>query len=223
MGVTLFDWMSTWSLGRCFASQRCRHALTPAVCVLLLACSKESSRAEQEAAPSASPKSSGPPAVATLVSGEKFGCQHLRTQEASLGEPARTIRLRPPDLDGKTIVLDKTGVVAIFSRDEFLTTARCLGLKKAVAYVERETGYTQQSPLRDAFQLSYVAAALLDVGRVAVRLRDEEKSRSTIVRESWSSESCAGQCRAVGRIYRLSKSDPAFFFQVVDRREDKNK
>ena len=210
--------MSTSSLGWRSSSQP-RRSLVPVVLSLLVGCSKESS--EAHGAASARPQASIPRAAAPLVPGEKFGCQHLGAQEASQGQPPRTIKLRPPDLNAKTIVLDKTGVVATFSREEFLTTARCLGLTKAVTYVERDMVDAQQSPLRDAFQLSYVAAALLDAGRVAVRLRDEEKSRSRIVRESWSAESCAGQCRAFGRIYRLSESDASFFFQVVDKREDK--
>jgi hypothetical protein len=142
------------------------------------------------------------------------------TERVAHGQATRTIRLRPPDLSGQTIVLDKTGVVVTFGRDEFLATARCLGLKQAVAYIEREMGNTKQSPLRDAFQLSYVAAALLDVGRATVRPMEEKTSRATIVAEPWSAESCAGQCRAFGRIYRLHESDAAFFFRVVDKRED---
>lgn len=137
-------------------------------------------------------------------------------------QPARTVQLRPLDPAKKTIVLSKTGVVVTFSRDEFLTAAHCLGLERAVAYVEREM-QADESPLRDAFQLSYVAAALLDAGRVGVRLEDEKVSRTTIVRDSWSEEGCAGQCRAFGRVFRLSESDPSFFFRVTDKREDKPK
>jgi hypothetical protein len=138
-----------------------------------------------------------------------------------VAEPARTIELRPPDPAKKTIVLDKTGVVVTFSRSEFLATAHCLKLNQAVQYVERDMGDAQASPLRDAFRLSYVAAALLDTGRVGVKLKNEKEPRTTIVRESWSDESCAGKCTAFGRIYRLSESDPLFFFRVIDKREDK--
>lgn len=219
--MTLFVWMSALPLGWWFENQG-RGAFGLAVAALLFGCSKESPEAHR-ASSSARPAATGPKAEASLAPPPDFGCRDLIAVKAGQGQPARTIRLRPPDPTDKTIVLDKTGVVASFSRDEFLKTARCLGLKKAVHYIEHETGASKQSPLRDAFQLSYVAAALLDAGRAEVRLRDEKESRATIVRESWSSESCAGQCRAFGRIYRLSASDPSFFFQVVDKREDQPK
>lgn len=205
---------------RCFDALACRPSFALAVAVLVVACSKESSERPQASA-SARAQAMAPPAIASVPTG-KLECRHLVAPEVGEGQ-VRTIRLRPPDPAMKTIVLDKTGVVVTFNREEFLTTARCMGLKKAVTYVQRDMGDAQQSPLRDAFQLSYVAAALLDTGRVGVRLRNEKKSRATIVRESWSEESCAGQCRAFGRIFRLSEGDPSFFFRVVDKREDVQK
>lgn len=128
---------------------------------------------------------------------------------------AEVIGLRPPDAE-QTIVLSKTGVVVEFSRDDFSIVARCLGLKQAQHYIATETGHSPESPLVDAFQLSYVAAALLDLGRASVRLERERELRASIVRDVWSAEGCRGRCRSFGRIYRLTASGPSFFFRVTD-------
>jgi len=103
-----------------------------------------------------------------------------------------------------------------FDREEFLQAARCQKLDKAVAYVERETGHLQNSPIMDAFQTSYVAAALLDAGRADVRLRDEREARKWIVRDPWSETGCNGHCRSFGRLYRLSADNTSFFLRITD-------
>ena len=61
-------------------------------------------------------------------------------------------------------------------------------LEKAIRYLEEETGKEQESPVIDAFQLSYAAAALLDVGRAGVRLEEESTWRQSIVRDSWAAD-----------------------------------
>jgi hypothetical protein len=114
----------------------------------------------------------------------------------------------------------KNRVIVTFSRDEFLKTARCLDLDEAIDYVEETSGPAEETPIRDAFQLSYVAAALLDMGRAGARLRDETGSRESIARDLWAADGCAGHCRSLGRLYRLSEDDPFFFFRVTD--ETKN-
>ena len=173
----------------------------------------------QPASSSAVPKARAAPSGSTSASAPgAFGCHVLLPKAEREPQGSETIRLRPPDPAEKAIVLNKTGVIATFSRNEFLIAARCMGLKQAVANLESETGHTKESPLRDAFGLSYVAAALLDVGRVGVRLRAETEFRQTIVREAWVQEGCGGECRGFGRAYRLAESDPFPFFSVSDRR-----
>lgn len=190
---------------------------------LFSACTKEGSDTPQ-ASSSVVPKASVVPRApiqsraSTRAPGTgPFGCHLLLPKAQRAPQGPETIRLQPPDPAGKTIVLNKTGVIATFSRDEFLITARCLGIKEAVANLEAETGHTKESPLRDAFGLSYVAAALLDVGRVGVRLRNETESRRTIVRDAWSREGCDGKCVSFGRVYQLTDADPFPFFSVSDR------
>lgn len=130
-----------------------------------------------------------------------------------------TIEIRPPGA-GKRVFTSKTGVVVTFNREEFLAAARCLKFEKAVRYVEQETGFTEESALMDAFQMSYVAAALLDAGRAGVRLQDESGSRKSIVRDGWAANGCNGRCRSFGRLYRLSEDDPSFFLRITDRTID---
>ncbi len=104
----------------------------------------------------------------------------------------------------------------MFEREAFLAAARCMKLEKAIRFIEEETGQEQESPVMDAFQLSYVAAALLDAGRGGVRLEDESEWRKSIVRDGWAADGCAGHCRSFGRLYRLSEDDPSFFLRVSD-------
>jgi hypothetical protein len=149
-----------------------------------------------------------------------FDCRELRpapTKETPVG--AETIELRSPG-PGKSVFIAKTGVVVTFHREEFLQAARCLKLEKALHWAELETGQTEASPIIDAFQLSYVAAALLDAGRAGVKLEDESRSRPSIVRDGWSGEGCGGRCRAFGRLYRLSDDDPSFFLRITDHTKD---
>ncbi len=145
-----------------------------------------------------------------------FACQELRPPprtETSL--VPETIELRPLGT-GKKVFTSKMGVVVTFDRDEFLKAAHCLKFEKAIRYVEQETGFTEQSALMDAFQMSYVAAALLDAGRADVRLPEEPASRKTIVRDGWAADGCAGHCRSFGRLYRVTDDDSSFFLRVTD-------
>jgi hypothetical protein len=128
---------------------------------------------------------------------------------------SETIELRPPRAE-KTLVLAKVDVIATFDREDFLKAARCLKFDQAVRYVEEETGQRAEMPLYDAFQLSFVAAALLDAGRASVRLKEEKELRKTIVRDGWAEDGCDGRCRSMGRLYRLSEDDPAFFLRITD-------
>jgi hypothetical protein len=149
-----------------------------------------------------------------------FGCQELRPQpEAEAELSAETIELDSPKA-GKKLVLSKTGVVVTFDRDEFLAAARCLKFDKAVDYLERETGFMPESPLMDAFQLSYVAAAMLDAGRASVRSEDEMAPRASIARDGWATNGCGGRCRSFGRLYRLSEDSPSFFLRITDNTRD---
>jgi hypothetical protein len=132
---------------------------------------------------------------------------------------AELIELRPLGA-GKKVFTSKTGVAVTFDREEFLKAARCLKLEKAIRYVEEETGKLEESPLMDAFQLSYVAAALLDVGRASVRLEEERELRKSIVRDGWAFNACAGRCRSSGRLYRVSEEVPGFFLRVTDHNRD---
>jgi hypothetical protein len=133
-----------------------------------------------------------------------------------------TIELVPPGA-GKRVFFSKTGVVVTFDREEFLKAARCLKLEKAVDYVEKETGRAEQSALMDAFELSYVVAALLDAGRGGVRPEDEPVPRKTIVRDGWAADGCNGRCRSFGRLYRLSEDDPSFFLRITDQTREQAK
>lgn len=191
-----------------------------ALFVLFGACTKQASESDQgssSAVPKAGVAPSGSATAVANASG-RFGCHTLLPKARRTPRGPETIRLQPPDPAEKTIVLNKTGVIGTFSRDEFLVTARCLGLQQAVNNLEAETGYTKESPLRDAFGLSYVAAALLDVGRVGIRLKTETEPRRTIVRDAWSPDRCTGKC-PVGRVYQLTEADPFPFFRVVDGTE----
>jgi hypothetical protein len=139
-------------------------------------------------------------------------------RNAPLAENAvkpETIELRPPG-PGTTVFTAKTDVVVTFNRDDFLKAARCMKLEKAVRYVEEESGRAPESPLMDAFQLSYVVAAMLDAGRASVRLEHERESRQSIVRDGWAEDGCGGRCRSFGRRYRLSDDDRLHFLQVTD-------
>jgi hypothetical protein len=107
-----------------------------------------------------------------------------------------------------------------FNRDDFLKAARCMKLEKAIRYVEQETGQAPESALMDAFQLSYVAAALLDAGRASVRLEEESGSRKSIVRDGWAADGCGGRCRSFGRLYRLSDDDSSFFLRITDHTQN---
>lgn len=113
-------------------------------------------------------------------------------------------------------MISKVGVIVTFSREEFLAAARCQNFEKAVRYVENETGFAESSPIMDAFQTSYVAAALLDAGRADVRRREEPTSRPWILRDPWSDVGCNGRCRSSGRIYRLAEDDTLFFLRITD-------
>jgi len=104
-----------------------------------------------------------------------------------------------------------------FDREEFLKAARCLKLDKAIDYVEKETGRSEESALMDAFDLSYVVAALLDAGRGGIRLEEESAPRKSIVRDGWAADGCNGRCRSSGRLYRLSEDDASFFLRITDR------
>ena len=130
-----------------------------------------------------------------------------------------TIELVPPGA-GKRVFFSKTGVVVTFDREEFLRAARCLKFEKAVEYVEKETGRAQESALMDAFQLSYVVAALLDAGRGGVRLEEEPLPRKSIVRDGWAADGCNGRCRSFGRLYRLSNDESSFFLRITDQTRD---
>lgn len=147
----------------------------------------------------------------------EFRCQDLRpTPDSEQALLAETIELTPPSA-GKKILMSKTEVIVTFSRDEYLKTAHCLALDQAVSYIEKETGWAEETPMRDAFQLSYVAAALMDSGRVGVRRREETESRKSIVRDGWAASGCAGHCRSFGRLYRLSEKDSSFILRITDQ------
>jgi hypothetical protein len=149
-----------------------------------------------------------------------FVCDELRPPPSSESTPlAETIEVTPPGA-GKKIVMSKTGVVVTFDRNAFLKAARCMKLEKAVKYIEEETGFLEESVILDAFQLSYVAAALLDAGRASVRPEAETASRKSFVRDGWAADGCNGRCRSFGRLYRLSADDPSFFLRVTDNGRD---
>lgn len=143
-------------------------------------------------------------------------CGELRPSAAE-GRPSQPekIWLSPPSAE-KRIVISKVGVIVSFARDDFLRAARCGGFDQAVRYIEQETGFEPDSEIMDAFQTSYVAAALLDAGRASVRLRTEPGSRAWMIRDPWSERGCNGSCLSLGRIYRLSESEPSFFLRITD-------
>jgi hypothetical protein len=188
---------------------------------LITACQNDSPDRKASSASGVSPQAKASTArnTASGAPADRL-CQDLRARSVEARpQIAESIKLHPPTAE-KKIVLAKTGVIVRFSRDDFLTAAGCLELKQAVQYIEKETGFERESPLRDAFQLSYVAAALLDVGRADVRLKQETAPRPSIVREAWSADGCAGACRSYGRVYRLREADPSFFFRVTDKTEN---
>lgn len=208
----LFVWLTKWtsSIGVAAVS----------TAWMLGACENSTKEVDvaARATSSVSPSGAVSSSVAASPSGSRDSELCERLQALAAAGPPRSperITLEPPTA-GKTIVLSKTGVIVRFSRDEFLTAARCLKLFKAERYVETDMN-EDESPLRDAFQLSYVAAALLDVGRVGVSVRGESEPRTSIVRDGWSAVGCAGACRSVGRVFRLSEADPSFFFRVTDQ------
>lgn len=198
-----------------------RAALSLCCGVPLVGCHDEQPARENSTAPARSEHAVEParverPAPASSIPLE---CAELRPPPRSENAVPETIGLLPPP-DGKKIVLAKTDVIVKFKREDFLKTARCLNYEQAIEYVEQNAGPAEDFPIRDAFQLSYVAAALLDTGRASVRLRDETESRKSIVRDAWAADGCAGHCRSTGRLYRLSEDDPAFFLRITD--ETKN-
>jgi hypothetical protein len=208
------------------ARQRSESSLlarTTRFCILLLlplAC-REQAPAERRAPGAARAGASAEPArIRRPAPAGAFDCAELRpapkTENALIPE---TIDLVPPAA-GKKVFFSKTGEFVAFDREEFLKAARCLKLPKAIRYLEEETGREQESPLMDAFQLSYVAAALLDVGRAGVRLVEESEWRKSIVRDGWAADACAGRCRAFGRMYRLSPDDSSAFLRVTDDGRD---
>lgn len=192
-----------------------RIALGVALCLVALsACEERTPRARQQSAvalQTATPRLHRPAPAGVLR------CEDLLPQpDGSSPTSPERIELRPP-VGGPQVFISKVGVIVSFGRDEFLTTARCLKFDKAVAYVERETGFAERSPIMDAFQTSYVAAALLDAGRADVRRREEPASRPFILRDPWSEEGCRGRCRSSGRLYRLAEDEPLFFLRITDR------
>jgi hypothetical protein len=185
----------------------------------LIAC-RERGPAPQEMlsrAPAAASAAPTPARIRRPAPAGDFSCRELRSppQKEELLEP-ETIELRPPSR-GKQVFTSKTGVVLSFDREEFLKAAQCLKFEKAVRYLEEETGVLEQSALMDAFQLSYVVAAMLDIGRASVRLDQESVPRKEIVRDAWAADGCAGNCRSFGRLYRLSAEDSFFFLRITDQ------
>lgn len=148
---------------------------------------------------------------------EEFGCQSLRPAPDPDASPAPEIIELGEIAPGKKTVMSKTGVVVTFNRDDMIAAARCLEFHKALRYLEEETGTTPESPIMDAFQLSYVAAAMLDAGHANVRREEEATPRTSIVREAWAADGCRGHCRSSGRLYRLSENDPSFFLRITDK------
>ena len=188
--------------------------------VLLLAC-QERTPPDPRTTGQASARASAEPVRAhrPAPSGD-FDCRELRPAPTAENAVApETIDLHPPGA-GKNVFTAKTGVVVAFNRDDFLKAARCMKLEKAIRYVEQETGQAPESALMDAFQLSYVAAALLDAGRASVRLEEESGSRKSIVRDGWAADGCGGRCRSFGRLYRLSDDDSSFFLRITDHTQN---
>lgn len=186
-----------------------------------LACREQPAdrRAPEQALAPVSAKPAAPPKPARVrrpAPTGAFGCSELRQAPKAEGEVVpEAIELAPLGT-GKIVSYSKTGERVAFDREQFLQAARCMKLERAILYVEEETGREHESPIMDAFQLSYVAAALLDVGRAAVRLEDESVWQKAILRDEWAADGCAGRCRSGGRVYRLADDDPAPFLQVAD-------
>ncbi len=208
------------------ARQRSESAVvarSTSLCILLLlplAC-REQTPSDRPASVQAQARASAEPARARRPApAGPFDCRELRpvpkTEGALIPE---TIDLAPPGI-GKRLYFSKTGERVTFDREEFLKAAQCLKYEKAIRYVEEETGQAEESPVMDAFQMSYVAAALLDAGRAAVRLEEESEWRKSIVRDGWAADGCAGRCRSFGRRYRLSEDEASFFLQVSDHGRD---
>jgi hypothetical protein len=190
-----------------------RWTLVVAIATGTGGCDQDASRAQSKGARENAGTGASQAGPASPAQGSPLCGELSRADQESSSE--KVISLRPPG-SGKAMVLSKTGVIVRFNREDFLAAARCLGLDKARSYIETQTGATQESPLRDAFQLSYVAAALLDVGRASVRRKDDDTQQTSIVREPWAAEGCAGACRSSGRLYRVSKGDTGFFFRITD-------
>jgi hypothetical protein len=204
------------------APERCERALLArraSLCILWvlpLAC-REQPPPERRAPDQAQARASAAPArVRRPAPTGAFDCRELRpAPNAEHALVPESIELAPPGA-GKKVYFLKTGELVMFDREAFLKTARCMKLAKAIRFIEEETGQADESPVMDAFQLSYVAAALLDAGRAGVRLEDESEWRKSIVRDAWAADGCAGSCRSFGRVYRLSENDSAFFLRVSD-------
>jgi hypothetical protein len=196
-----------------------RGATLTLLAVQILACQREKAREEIAEGEAPVPAATSTARVHRPAPAPKtsFQCSDLRsTPEAGPALVPETIELGTIS-PGKRIVLSKTGVVVTFSRDDFITVATCKGYKQSLKWVEEEAGFAEESPLRDAYELPYVAAALLDVGRAKIRFLDEGEWQKQIVRDGWAANGCAGQCRSFGRLYRVSADAPDFFMRVTDK------
>lgn len=185
--------------------------------VLFVACQKQTIEERKTGEPAPAPAVTQPARVYRPAPTGEFSCEEVRSlPDAEATAAPETIELREPRTD-KTLVLSKTGVIVTFERDAFLNAARCLKLDEALRYIQAETGRTPQTYLYDAFQLSFVAAALLDAGRASVRLEDQKAFQKTIARDAWAEDGCDGRCRSFGRLYRVSEDDPSFFLRITDK------
>jgi hypothetical protein len=208
------------------ASQRSKSSVlarSTSLCVfflLPLTCREQAREDRRVPEPASARPASEPVRARRSAPTGAFDCRELRPapRKENAVSP-ETIELVPPGA-GKTVFFSKTGELVSFDREEFLQAARCMKLEKAIRYLEEETGKAQESPVIDAFQLSYVAAALLDVGRAGVRLEEESEWRKSIVRDAWAADGCAGHCRSFGRLYRLSADDSSFFLRITDNGRD---
>jgi len=184
---------------------------------LLLASCRQEGAPPPSATPSVTAAVSAAPARVTRPKPTgKFGCESLRPPPDPSAPPVPEIIELGEIAPGKKTVMAKTGVIVTFNRDDMIAAARCLKFDKALRYLEEETGTTPESPIMDAFQLSYVAAAMLDAGHANVRREEEDSLRTTIVRDAWAAEGCRGHCRSSGRLYRLTENDPSFFLRITD-------
>jgi hypothetical protein len=191
--------------------------------LLLLPQCREAPRSDGQAARKAQARASAsaePARVRRPAPVGAFDCRELRPVPKTEGALVpETVELTPPG-SGKTVFFSNTGEHVSFDRQDFLKAAECLKLPEAVRYLEEETGQAAESPILDAFQLSYVAAAMLDAGRAGVRLVEESGFRKSILRDGWASDGCQGRCRAFGRMYRLSADDRVAFLKVADTPKD---